>query len=153
MKVKVILNKDVSRIGQKGDILELAPSYAQNVLINKGLAVIATPSLIKKLEDDKLKKKEAVVLATNDAIAKLAQIEKDGLSFINKKVNDRGQLYAKITEKDIVDYIFTKYRFEINTKQIVLEDSIEYKGDYFIKINLSQNNKIIKSFKIKLEIK
>lgn len=152
MKIKVILNKDIPRIGQKGQILELALNYAQNVILNKGLGVIATPQMIKKIEDLKSKKAESKILAADDAIGKLSNIEKTGL-IIERKANQKGQLYAKVTEKDISQNIFETFKIEINNKQIVLDNVIEHHGQYNIKINLNQNGKTVKTFIVNLIVK
>lgn len=153
MKVKVILNKDVPRIGQKGDVLDLALSYAQNVILNKGLGVIATPAMIKKTEELKNKKQEAKLHASDDAVNKLSLIEKSGIFIVDRKVNEKGQLYAKVTEKDIVDNIFENFKIEINSKQIILDSVIDKIGQYNIKISLNQNGKSVKTFTVALSVK
>jgi large subunit ribosomal protein L9 len=51
--MKVILLKDVPRIGKKGDVKDVSDGFAQNALLPKGLAKIATPQAIKIMNDQK----------------------------------------------------------------------------------------------------
>jgi large subunit ribosomal protein L9 len=153
MKVKIILNKDVPRVGHKGQVLEVALNYAQNVILSKNLGIIATPAMIKKLEETKNKKIIAKSIAADDADNRLSKIEKSGLCIKDRKVNDKGQLYAKITEKDIIENIFENFKFEISPKQILIPNKeINTKGEYTIQITLNQNNKIVKTYKVLLNV-
>ena len=52
-RVPVVLNESVSKLGKNGDLVEVAPGYARNYLLPKGLASIATPGIIKQVEQRK----------------------------------------------------------------------------------------------------
>ena len=49
-RVQLVLNKDVSKLGRLGDLVEVAPGYARNYLIPQKLAVRATPGILKQAE-------------------------------------------------------------------------------------------------------
>ena len=55
MKVKVILKETIKGVGKKDEIVEVKDGYANNFLLNKNKAVLATPESIKKLEAQKVK--------------------------------------------------------------------------------------------------
>ena len=55
MKVKVILKETIKGVGKKDEIVEVKDGYANNFLLNKNKAVLATPENIKKLEAQKAK--------------------------------------------------------------------------------------------------
>ena len=57
-RVKVILNETINKLGFTGDLVEVAPGYARNYLIPKGLGVVATPGLLRQVEQRRLKELE-----------------------------------------------------------------------------------------------
>ncbi|MDI9355022.1 MAG: bL9 family ribosomal protein [Cyanobium sp. MAG06] len=124
MKIKVILNCDIPRVGQKGSILEVTRVYAENVLLKNNNATIATPHIIeqhkKKLELLKNKKEEI----NNEHNKVFQDISQKGI-IINRKSDKNNHLYAKVKAQDIIDYVYDKYKISVNSKQILLQDSDE----------------------------
>ena len=100
--MKVILTKDVAKIGRRNQIVEVPDGYAQNQLIPKKWALPATPQNLKRIEA-----LHAGVAASKDAKEGhfLEAVEKLKGTMINIKVdaNDQGHLFKAIHEKDIVD--------------------------------------------------
>ncbi|KKP37082.1 MAG: 50S ribosomal protein L9 [Candidatus Roizmanbacteria bacterium GW2011_GWA2_32_13] len=58
--MKIILIKDVPKVGQKGEVLSVKFGFGKNWLIPQGLATLATPSILKKIEYKQGKLKEAL---------------------------------------------------------------------------------------------
>lgn len=122
--MKILLLKDVPRVGHKGQVLDVSDAYGMNAFVNKGLGKIATPQDIKQLEV-KAKKKQEDKDKENDKYLSLYQeIVKTGL-IINKKVDDKGRLYAKLSAHDIVDAIFAEFKVSLNEKQISVPEMHE----------------------------
>ena len=48
--MKIVLRDDVEKLGRKGDIVEVAPGYARNYLVPKGLAIAATRGIVAQAE-------------------------------------------------------------------------------------------------------
>ena len=73
--MKIILKKEVTNLGEAGDVVEVKAGYAQNYLIPQGFATVATPSAVKQLEETKRQRahKEAKLVADAEALA--AKIE------------------------------------------------------------------------------
>lgn len=119
--MKIILLQDIPRIGVKGDIKDLAPAYALNSFINKGLARIATikDEQIKKQKEENRKNKKEEELDKSIVIFK--RLEKEVLIF-KKKVDSKGHLYAKLSKQEIVDSIFAKEKISINDKQVNMRE-------------------------------
>ena len=131
MKIKIILNKDIPRVGQRGQILEVSRIYAENVLMKNNNASIATPAIIaehnKRQELLQNKKRE-----DNEQHNKTFQeLSQTGIE-IKRKVDKSNHLYSKIKPQDIIDYIFNKYKISINPKQVLLESEINSIGQYNI---------------------
>jgi len=127
--MKVILLKNIDKLGRQGEIKEVSIGYARNFLIPRGLADQATPDLIAQLEN---RKKKEVKQAEKDLlkIEKLAE-ELDGKQFgISAKASDAGSLYAAITKEKIVK-ILSQEGYEVS-KSVVSVDQIKTIGNHSI---------------------
>jgi large subunit ribosomal protein L9 len=133
--LKIILTKDVDKLGSFGDIVNVKDGYAKNYLIPNGFATIATPGNIKQSEI--LKKSRIKVEARNIREATGIAEELEGTKLIFKvKSSPEGKLYGSITNKDIAEKILSFKKIEIDRKKIELEDSIRETGSYEIEIKL-----------------
>ncbi|HHT79122.1 MAG TPA: 50S ribosomal protein L9 [Actinobacteria bacterium] len=133
--MKIILTKDVDKLGSFGDIVNVKDGYAKNYLIPNGFATIATPGNIKQSEI--LKKSRIKVEARNIREATGIAEELEGTKLIFKvKSSPEGKLYGSITNKDIAEKILSFKKIEIDRKKIELEDSIRETGSYEIEIKL-----------------
>ncbi|MEZ0209256.1 MAG: 50S ribosomal protein L9, partial [Candidatus Paceibacterota bacterium] len=104
--MKVILLRDIARLGQRGEVKEVAEGYAMNVLIKKGDALHATPGELakwKSQQEAKLHKKE---LATSTFAQLVDAIRKNKVIITGKKADQKGQLFASIKETDIASAIY-----------------------------------------------
>jgi len=132
--MKVVLLKEVSHLGKKGDVKEVVDGYARNYLIPLGFALAATESNIAKI-------KEEIRRVEKQAEDDLVRVEKiamdlDGLGIeIAGKVNDAGKLYAAIGPAQIAAKLKEK-NFEIKKNQIVVKEPIKEPGEYEITVNL-----------------
>ncbi len=100
--MKVILVRDVAKIGRRNQIVEVPDGYAQNQLIPKKWALPATPQNLKRIEA-----LHAGVAASRDAKEEhfLASVEKLKVAAlaITAEANEQGYLFKAIHEKDIVE--------------------------------------------------
>jgi len=98
--MKVILLTDVPKIGNKYDVKDFKEGYAQNVLLAKGLACLATKNELAKLEDRKKqmeKKKEEEMKSFLDLIASV----NNKIITIKAKANDKGHLFKAVGPHDV----------------------------------------------------
>lgn len=143
--MKVILTTDVPKIGKKDDVKDFNDGFAQNVLLSKGKAILATPRALTELENRKSslkRKKEEELGLFNEAIKSLK--EKDII--IKTKTNEKGSLFKSINERDVANEIKDLSGIEINESNIIMthikEIGVhkillkkgEMKGDIFIKV-------------------
>jgi large subunit ribosomal protein L9 len=116
--MKVILLKDVKKIGRKYEIKDVADGYALNSLIPNNIAVPATSSYIKVIE---AKKKQSALMkedfkkAFEFAVTKLPE----GKLHIDGKVNEKGHLFAGIHAEQIIE------EFKKDTGVILCEEHFE----------------------------
>ena len=134
--MRVILLKDVDKLGKKYEVKRVKDGYARNFLIPMGLAKLATKSALKWLE----KQKE---ILKQQAEQKLAQIQKiasklDGQEVVMPvEVGEKGQLFESITAQKIAQEL-KKNGFSIKKNQIDLAKPIKEIGEFPVKIHLDE---------------
>lgn len=102
--MKVILIKDVARLGRKSEIKEVPSGHALNFLIPRKLAVIATPESLKRLSSqitklDEQKRSEDEIFA--NSIKKLSEAN----VIYATEANEQGHLFKGISKDDVVAHL------------------------------------------------
>ncbi len=133
--MKVILTKDISALGSLGAVVDVARGYARNYLVPQGLAMEATQGNLARVE--KLKAKYAQVRAQEQetALAKVAALEGVSVS-ISQRVGEGARLYGSVTAAMIVEALAAK-GFELDRKQLDLEEPIKKLGSYEVAVRLA----------------
>jgi large subunit ribosomal protein L9 len=115
--MKVLLIKDVYKLGRAGDVKRVADGYGRNYLLPQGLAVLATSGAMKQVETIRA---QATVsrAALNKELGGVAEIlSKVSLSF-PAKAGETGKLYGSITSQMIAEAIQEKTGVEISRRQL-----------------------------------
>lgn len=132
--MKVILLKDISKLGKRGEVKEVADGYAVNVLIKKEMALMATPAELMKWKqktDSQNHKKE---LVSNSFVQLIDKLRHEQVIITGKKSDAKGQLFASIHAEDIIDAIFKATQVSIDPKQIIISVPIKSLGSHTIEI-------------------
>ena len=116
-KVKVLLIKQEPKLGQKGDIVEVSHGFARNYLLPQGIALLATPDVLKKFENEKTQKKEKKQEELTLLKPVLDKITSNGLEFA-ELTNENGQLFGSINEDTLKKNLLQKYALNIENKDI-----------------------------------
>ena len=135
--MKVMLIKDVYKLGRAGDVKKVADGYGRNFLIPQGLAVLATAGALKQIE--RIKSQAEIRRSTlNDELKGVSdQINGVALEFI-VKAGETGKLYGSITTQDVATALTEKVRFEVK-RQLVDMQPIREIGDYTAHIRLTMD--------------
>ncbi len=133
--MKVILNQDVKALGKRGEVKEVSDGYARNFLLPKGLAIEATPSNLKVLNDKKesAARKEEMEQAEAQS---LAQKLVGCMVTFKVKTGEGGRLFGSITAKDVADQIKKEQGLDLDKRKLAIDDSIKNVGEYPVKIHL-----------------
>ena len=126
--MKIILKKEVTNLGEAGDVVEVKAGYAQNYLIPQGFATVATPSAVKQLEETKRQRahKEAKLVADAEALAaKIAA----ATAKVAVKVSETGKIYGSVTTAQIEDAL-KALGIEVDKKNITIPEDIKALGEY-----------------------
>jgi large subunit ribosomal protein L9 len=121
--MEVILLKDVPRLGRAGELRKVAPGYARNHLIPKGLAVFATEGAVKELEQQQQleARREKQVETEAQALAE----ELEGVTVtIYAKTGEKERLYGSVTSGDIAEALEKETGRIIDRRKIELEEPI-----------------------------
>ncbi len=133
--MKVILLKDVPKIGRKYDIKNVADGYALNMLIPRGLAEVATPQAVKKVEE--MKSNDLTVKKIQEELLMKSLKEIDGLTIkLTEKANDRGHLFAGITKERLLEEIVKSTRLHLDLDSIKLNKPIKEAGEHKILVEV-----------------
>lgn len=131
--MKVILHKDIAKLGKKYDIRDVADGYALNFLLPKGAAETATEGALKKL--DLLKKEWIAEAKIQEDLLEKNLHEIEGKTVVIKaRASDQGHLFAGIHKEDLVDAIKTQVHGDIIASFVDLPKPIKTVGDHEILI-------------------
>lgn len=131
--MKVVLLKDVEKLGREGEIKEVAEGYARNFLIPQNLAKIATDQAIQEVEAAKTKKVKIDQLQLEET-QKIAE-QLDGRELYIKVKEKDGTLFGSVNEKTISKALADD-SMKIQASNIKLEEPIKEVGDYDVKVEL-----------------
>src|SRR5579872_3622464 len=135
--MEVILREDIDNLGTRGQVVKVAPGYARNFLLPKRLAVAATESNKKIVEQERQAhlRKEAKFKADAEDLAKLM----NGVSItITQKAGENDQLFGSVTSKDIADALAAR-NYTIDRKKIQLDDPIKQLGEFKVPVKLHKD--------------
>ena len=132
--MKIILKENIDSLGNIGDVVKVAPGYARNYLLPKGLALLANEKNTKALEHAKrqLEYKKNKVLEQAKGLA--AKIEALTVSLIHQ-AGEEGKLFGAVTNMELAEYLQLQ-GIEIDRKKIVLAEPIKQLGEYTVTIKL-----------------
>ena len=145
--IKIILRKDVKRVGSAGEVLSVKDGFARNFLLPRGLAFSATDDNLKRVETDK-KKLEQERTTLKKKTQQLAD-QINGLSCTIAVEAQDENLFGSIGADDIVKAL-EEEQIAIDKNSIVLDDPIKKLGIYEIGVKLdSETNAKIKVWVVK----
>ncbi len=134
---KILLREDVDDLGARGEIVRVKAGYARNYLLPRKLAVQATASNVKQIEQERaaLLKKEANERAT--AAGQAEQMGSLVLSF-SRKAGEQGALYGSVTSMDIAEALHER-GYEIDRHRIHLREPLKRVGDFQVPLRLHRD--------------
>jgi large subunit ribosomal protein L9 len=131
---QVLLREDIDNLGARGEIVKVRAGYARNYLLPRKLAVQATASNVKQIEQERaaLLRKEATERAGAEAQA--AQMNSLRLTF-ERRVGEHGMLYGSVTSMDIQEALREK-GYEFDRRRINLAEAIKETGEFSVRVRL-----------------
>jgi large subunit ribosomal protein L9 len=133
----VILRENVENLGRIGDLVNVSSGFARNYLIPRKLVMVADPSNVKMIENQKkvLEKKRQVARSASEELAKKLN---DQSVTIARKVGDNDKLFGSVTQSDIMDAL-KKAGHSVEKRMISLEQPIKALGVHTVTVKFDQD--------------
>ncbi len=132
--MQIILQEDVEKLGNRGQVVEVAEGYARNFLLPRKLALEATPNNMKRLEHMRavFAKREAT---EKESAQKLAELLTGVTLTLVRKAGENDQLFGSVTSSDIAEALAAQ-GYKIDKRKIELHESIKLVGEYDVPVEL-----------------
>jgi large subunit ribosomal protein L9 len=127
--MKVILTKDVAKVGRRHEVKELADGFARNFIIARGLGVLATEKNLAKLKAEHVEK-----AVQGDLLDKLVSGLSNKVVKLEAKASDKGHLFASIHLAQILQALKDQHRIEIPESMVILPEPLKTVGEHHIQI-------------------
>jgi large subunit ribosomal protein L9 len=133
----VILREDIDKLGSRGEVVKVAAGYARNFLLPKRLAVEATPSNRKIVEQERQAhiRKEA---KQKDEAQDLGKLMAGTTIRIAQKAGENDQLFGSVTAQDIVNALAGQ-NYTIDRRKVQLDEPIKQLGEYKVPLRLHKD--------------
>lgn len=132
--MEIILRERVEKLGTKGDIVRVSDGYARNFLFPKKLAVLATTTNIRQIEQEKAAAVRREALEKQEAEELARQLSKVSLT-LTRKAGESDVLYGSVTSMDIAEALAAK-GFTLDRRKIELSEPIKSLGKVDVPIRL-----------------
>ncbi len=132
--MKIILLKDIPKVGKRYETKEISDGYALNMLIPKGVAIAATPDAVRRIQLEKARH-EGEKKVNEELLAKNLKDLSGQTIELKEKANEKGHLFASIHIPEILSAIEKTTKLSIPKESIVLEKPIKEIGAHEIPVH------------------
>jgi large subunit ribosomal protein L9 len=138
--MKIVLLEDVPGKGKAGEIKEVSKGYAKNFLLPRGLALVATPTVMKQVES-RLEREKLEESIDREKLVELAQqIEGREIRF-KARMGAGERLFGSITAADVAEELSRAIGSVIDKRKIDIEKPFRQTGSYEIAVKLASDIK------------
>ncbi|HUE75273.1 MAG TPA: 50S ribosomal protein L9 [Chloroflexota bacterium] len=133
--MKIILIKDVPKVGRAGEIKEVADGYARNFLIPQGLAAVATAEKVHRAtsEREAANRRQDRKRTENEGLAERIS----GLVVtIRARVGEQHRLYGAVTAADIAEELGRQHNLTMDRRRIELHEPIRHLGSFKVAVRV-----------------
>lgn len=145
--LEVILKKDIYRLGDRGEVVRVAPGYARNYLYPQRLAIPADKGSLKQLEAMKAAADREAVRVRGDAEKQVSALEGVVIRVV-ARASLNNQLYGSVTARDVAAKL-AEIGVEVDRRRIQLTTPIRSLGDYDVPVHIYKEM----STSVKLEVR
>lgn len=136
--MKVILHKDLVKVGREGEVVTVADGYARNYLFPRQLAVQATANEMKVVERRRALEEKKAAQLKSDADTAAAALEGKTVK-VEARAGSGERLYGSITSGDIADAIQKSLNVAVDKRKVQLLDPIRAVGTFTVPVKLHRD--------------
>jgi large subunit ribosomal protein L9 len=134
---QAILLSDVENVGEKGDVIDVAPGYLRNYLVPRKLAQPATKASLEVARQRAVQAEADARDAAARAQENASLLQKTVLT-ISQQAGEDGRLFGSVTAQDIADAIREARGIRVDRRKIHLEDPIRHVGTHMVVVEVSE---------------
>ena len=131
----VILRRDLDKVGLRGEVVDVAPGFARNYLLPRGLAERATPGRLREIEKVERNRARHQAQSFEQAQELARRLEAQELRF-DVQAGPTGTLFGSITATDVADEVWERNRVRVDRRRIELPESLKRIGRYEVPVEL-----------------
>jgi large subunit ribosomal protein L9 len=133
--VKIILQKSVERLGDPGDVADVADGYARNYLIPRGLAIKAEKGAIRHAESLKRAHETRLKARKGDYEALAARLLQTPI-VVRARAGEEGKLFGSVTSADVAEALTDQAEIAVDRKDVHLDEPIRSIGTHEVRVHL-----------------
>jgi len=137
MAIEIILKEHVEHLGERGQIVKVAPGYARNFLFPRKLALAVTPENKRQVERERVKaeaREQEEIKAARIVAATIEAVE----IAIARRVGEHDTLYGSVTAADIADAL-TARELTVDRRKITLAEPLRTLGEHVVPVKLHRD--------------
>jgi len=148
--MQVILIQDVNNLGGVNELVTVKNGYGRNYLIPQKMAVEASPSNVKMMEEKKKQqaKKEAKLLAELNSVIAVLQ---NGALKLGAKTGTSGKIFGSVTSVQVAKAIKEQKGYEIDRRRIQIIDEVKELGTFKAKVDFGNGHETEVEFEVVAE--
>ena len=135
--MKIVLLQDLKNVGRIGEIIEVPDGYGRNFLIPKGMADLATRSVMRSVEFKNRIDKNTEIRDRHEA-EKLAQGLQGATLTIGAQVGAKNRIHGEVTNQDVAQAVFDQLGIEIDRHKIEIERPIRSLGIFMLPVRITK---------------
>jgi large subunit ribosomal protein L9 len=134
--MRVILQENIEKLGERGQVVEVADGFARNYLLPRKLAIAATAGNLGQLERIRASLVRRAAAEKSDA-EQLAATLSTATVALARKAGETDQLFGSVTAADIAEALAAQ-GYAIDKRRVELEQPIKLVGEYDVPVKLHQ---------------
>ncbi len=150
--MKLILKRDVEHLGESGQVVSVKPGDARNYLLPQDLAYEASEANLRRIEEEQKLVEERSRRDYLEARRRASILEGTTLTFQARAgEGDDAKLFGSVTSGDVVERLNEGLEFEVDRKQVVLDEPLKALGRFEVPIRLHTEVKVMVNVEVERE--